>query len=220
MIDFTTLNISKMKKVFNNITWWLFGLACTLIGLYPGIYFLVDRHFGLLSSKSQELLSDQIWNIAFYGHIVLGGIALLIGWIQFSEKLRKKRMGLHRTVGKIYVLSVLISGVCGIYIAQFATGGISNVIGFSLSGIVWLTTTILAFRAIKSGNIESHIKFMTYSYAVCFSAVTLRIWLPILVPTMGGFDSAYLIVAWLSWVPNLFVAYFILHRRKMKLAKI
>ena len=177
---------------------------------------MIDRHFGLLSSKTQELLINQIWNTGFYGHITLGGIALLIGWTQFSSKIRRKRTKLHRTIGKIYIFSVLISGVCGVYIAQFATGGISNVIGFSLSGIIWLTTTFLAYNAIKKGNIEKHQNNMLYSYAICFSAVTLRFWLPLLTYILGEFESVCLIAGWLSWVPNLIVAFYIIKIQKIK----
>jgi len=205
-----------MSNFLKKTIWWIFSTLCVLIGLYPIIYFLIDRHFGLLSTKTQELLTNHIWNIGFYGHIVLGGVALLIGWTQFSTQLRNKRIKLHRTIGKIYILSVLISGVCGIYIAQFATGGISNVIGFSLSGIIWLTTTFLAYQAIRKGNIEQHQNYMLYSYAICFSAVTLRFWLPLLTYLLGSFASAYLVVGWLSWVPNLIVAFYIINRRKNK----
>lgn len=201
-----------MKK----ITWIIFGSLSILVGLYPIIYFLVDRHFGLLSSKTFELLSDSLWNIAFYGHIILGGIALLVGWIQFSPKLRRNRMSLHRNIGKLYILSVLISAVCGVYIAQFATGGISNVIGFSLSGVVWFTTTFVAYTSVRKGQITKHENFMIYSYAVCFSAVTLRVWLPLLTALTNDFIIAYRIVGWLSWVPNLFVAYYIIRRIQRK----
>jgi len=194
-----------MKKLI----WILFAISCSMIGLYPIIYFILDRKFGLLSSKTSELLSNIPWNIAFYGHITLGGLALLIGWIQFSKTFRQKNISKHRLIGKIYVYAVLISGICGIYIAQSATGGIGCRIGFSLSGIVWLITTVLSFLAIKSGEIKKHQRYMIYSYAVCFSAVTLRIWLPILIPILGNFIDAYRIVAWLSWIPNLFVAYLI-----------
>ncbi len=203
-----------MKTLINKITWWIFGLLCVAIGLYPLIYFFIDRHFGLLSNKTQALLNDQIWNIAFYGHIVLGGLALLVGWTQFSSKLRKERVNLHRNIGRVYVIAALVSGVCGIYIAQFATGGISNIIGFSLSGVIWLATTFLAYWSIKNRAIEKHENYMIYSYAVCFSAVTLRIWLPLLMYVFKDFDIAYLIVGWLSWVPNLVVAYFIIERKK------
>jgi len=47
---------------------------------------------------------------------------------------------------------------------------------------------------------------MIYSYAACFAAVTLRIWLPLLTMIYGDFVKAYVIVAWLCWIPNIIVA--------------
>jgi uncharacterized membrane protein len=201
-----------MKKA----SWITIGILSTLIGLYPIIYFLIDRRFGLLSSKSIELLNDNLWNIGFYGHITLGGLALLIGWLQFSNKLRIKKTELHRTIGKIYVISVFISGVCSLFIALYATGGIISILGFFSLGLIWLTTTTLGFKAIKKGNIELHEKFMIFSYAACFAAVTLRVWLPLLSIAMGEFNSAYRIVAWICWVPNIIVAYLIVRNKRIQ----
>ena len=104
-----------MKKA----SWIIIGVLSIIIGLYPISYFFVDRKFGLLGTKSVDLLSDDLWNIMFYVHIFLGGLALLIGWLQFSKKLRSINVTLHRRIGKIYVISVLISGICGLYIAFF-----------------------------------------------------------------------------------------------------
>ncbi len=205
-----------MKKA----SWITVGILSTLVGLYPIIYFMIDRKFGLLSSKSAELLSDNLWNIAFYGHIVLGGLALLIGWLQFSHKLRRKNIKLHRTIGKTYLVSVLISGICGLFIALYATGGIISVLGFFTLGIIWLGTTILGFKAIKKGNVELHEKFMIFSFAACFAAVTLRIWLPILTSVMGEFTGAYRITAWLCWVPNISIAYFITRKKNNTKSKL
>ena len=53
---------------------------------------------------------------------------------------------------------------------------------------------------------------MIYSYAACFAAVTLRIWLPILLKIFGDFIIAYSIVAWLCWVPNIIVANLIVRK--------
>lgn len=205
-----------MGQKFKTTTWWILCILSIIVGIYPITYFLIDGPFGLMTTKSLELLESKIYNMIFYGHIIPGGVALLIGWSQFSSKFRNERMMLHRTIGKIYIISVLISGVCGLYIAQTATGGISNVIGFSLMGLVWLISTILGFKSIKSGNVELHKYYMIYSYAVCFSAVTLRIWLPILISITGEFISAYQIVGWLSWVPNVIVAFFIVNRLNRK----
>jgi len=207
-----------MNNTVKKIRWWFFAGLSILVGLYPLLYFILDRHFALLSTKTKELLADNLWNVAFYTHIILGGIALCIGWIQFSTKFRKEKMDLHRKIGKLYILCVLMSGTSGIYIAQFATGGITNIIAFTLSAVIWLGTTYLAYSNIKIGKIKRHQEFMIYSYAICFSAVTLRFWLPILVMTMGDFFAAYKIVGWLSWVPNLIVAYFIIRNQNTRAA--
>lgn len=186
-----------------NILWALFGFFALAIGAYPGIYFVVDRKFGLLSSKSPELLDNLAWNIGFYTHIIAGGIALLIGWTQFSPRLRNRFLNTHRNVGKIYIATALLSGLAGFFIGFFATGGPIAAAGFVSLALVWLYTTFQAYRHIRHGRIAAHEQMMLYSYAACFAAVTLRIWLPLLSMAMQDFVSAYRVVAWLCWVPNL-----------------
>ena len=107
----------------------------------------------------------------------------------------------------------MISGICGLYIATHATGGVISISGFFSLGAVWIYTTFVGYNAIRKGNVKLHEKMMIYSYAACFAAVTLRIWLPILTSTLSEFVSAYRIVAWLCWVPNLIIAYFIINTK-------
>ena len=189
---------------------WIGMIALAIcIGLYPSLYFILDRKFALLSTKSEWLLNNLFWNIAFYIHIGLGAVALLIGWIGFSDKIRANNLALHKKSGKLYVISVLLSAIASIYIAVFATGGIATSIGFICLGILWFYTTVMAFIHIKNKNIQSHQKFMIYSYALCFAAVTLRLWMPLMIFICGDFNTGYAIAAWLCWVPNLIAAYFI-----------
>lgn len=182
------------------------ALLAIVVGLYPGIYFFKERSFGLLSSKSNELLANALWNTAFYTHIICGGIALLIGWLQFNTELRLRNPSKHRTIGKIYIVSVLSSSLASIGLGFFATGGFITSTGFICLGIIWFSTTLLAYLKIKKMQVEQHRRLMIYSYAACFAAVTLRIWLPLLVIIFEDFIVAYSIVAWLCWVPNLLVA--------------
>lgn len=199
----------KMQK---KILWILIGLSAILIGLYPLSYFLLDEKFGLLNTKTDALLLNALWRLGFYTHIIMGGIALAIGWVQFSKRIRTRNLKLHKTTGTVYLFAVLLSGTAGIGIGFFATGGLIPVLGFVSLGIIWLYTTVMAYIHVKNGAIISHQKFMIYSYAACFGAVTLRIWLPLLILIFGDFSMAYPIVAWLSWVPNLMVAHFLVKR--------
>jgi len=199
--------------MLKRILWILFAALAIIIGLYPGVYFIFDRKFGLLASKDDALLNNIFWNTAFYIHIVFGGIALLVGWVQFSNKLRAKNLSLHRTIGKVYVMGVLLSSIAGIYVALFATGGIITSLGFLSLGVIWFWTTLTAYFSIRKGKLKQHENSMIYSYAACFAAVTLRVWLPLLVMIFKDFITAYTIVAWLCWVPNLVVATLIVRER-------
>lgn len=208
----------SIKTMVGKALWALLVVLAILIGLYPGIYFLIDREFGLLASKSDELLADLFWNAGFYSHIVPGGIALLLGWMQFSPRLRATRPALHRQVGKVYVGAVLVSSLAGVYIGFYATGGLAASLGFICLGVIWFYTTLKAYLHIRHKAIEPHRTMMIYSYAACFAAVTLRVWLPMLQVIFGDFYTAYRLVAWLCWVPNLAVAGWIVWRSKAQKA--
>jgi uncharacterized membrane protein len=193
--------------------WILMAVFAVLVGLYPAIYFFIDRKFGLLSTKPDQLLANIFWNIGFYVHIVLAGLALLIGWAQFSTKMRNEHLAWHKRIGNIYVVSALCSSIAAFGIAFFASGGFIASAGFISLAIIWFYTTLSAYLNIRSNNIEQHKKMMVYSYAACFAGVTLRTWLPLLIMLFSGnFILAYTIVAWLCWIPNLFVARFIVKR--------
>ncbi|NNC34201.1 MAG: DUF2306 domain-containing protein [Croceitalea sp.] len=202
-----------MGNTSNKVAWLVFAIMAIGVGLYPLMYAVVDGKYGLLFSKSDELLESVIWNIGFYGHISFGGLALLTGWAQFSKKLRSNYLNIHRNLGKFYVICALISGVCGIGISFFATGGWIAALGFFCLGIFWVFTTSKAYLAIRSKDVALHEGMMIYSYAACFGAVTLRIWLPLLTIAFGEFIIAYRIVAWLAWVPNVIFAYFWVRKR-------
>lgn len=190
------------------LAWVPFALLAILVGLYPLTYFLLDmKSHGLLSAKPKEVLNTPFYLLVFYIHISCGGLALLIGWAQFSERLRVKRMKLHRSIGKVYVLAVLFSSLAGLFIALFADGGMISVFGFGLLALCWLYTDVKGYMAIRQLNIPQHRRWMIRSYALAFAAVTLRIYLPLSTAVFHlPFLPAYRTISWLCWIPNLFIA--------------
>jgi uncharacterized membrane protein len=201
-----------------NLKWFILALLSISIGLYPLIYTLDLPRFGLLSTKPAALLANGLWQWMFYLHIGFGGLSLLVGWTQFVPRWQRERLPMHRLLGKVYIGSVLLSGVSGFYVGTLATGGRIAQAGFILLALLWLGTTLRAYLAVRSGNIYLHKRMMVYSFAAAFAAVTLRIWLPLLVILhQGHFLPAYRIVAWLAWVPNILVAYWINRRSTQRL---
>lgn len=186
---------------------WILAALCLSIGVYPLVYLFGSGKIGLLQAKSDALLSNGWWRLGFYSHIVCGGVALSVGWTQFVKSWRDRYRGLHRSLGKVYVLTVGLSGLAAISISpQTSTGWVAG-LGFGSLGVVWLYFTLQAYRSIRQGDPRRHERLMVYSYSACCAAVTLRLWLPLLLGVFRlDFALAYPIVAWLCWVPNLFVA--------------
>lgn len=169
----------------------------------------------LFQSKG-DLVNDQTWQFFFYLHVGGGLIALSIGWLQFWTKFRNKKLSAHRKLGIVYVLVILIGSIGGAYSAIYATGGFGNQLGFFLLAVGWFYTTLMAFITIKKGNLESHKNWMTYSYALTYAAVTLRIFLPLWMASGIPFEESYNAIAWFCWVPNLVIAQWIVNKKWVK----
>lgn len=110
------------------------------------------------------------------------------------------------------MISALISSIGGIYIGFFSTGGLLTAIGFIFLGVIWFYTTLMGYRTIRDKKIAQHQRMLIFSYACCYAGVTLRIYQPFLMMYFGEFLMAYSVVAWLCWVPSVFVAYLIVKR--------
>ncbi|MDH3699385.1 MAG: DUF2306 domain-containing protein [Flavobacteriaceae bacterium] len=203
-----------ISRVQNILGYTFMSVFAVFIGLYPLRFIGLSYNDGLLGSKPAALLDSSLYLTGFYTHIFLGGLALLAGFTQFYPKLRKKRLNLHRNLGKIYLICVLLSGTAGLGIAYYATGGWIPAIGFAGLAVAWLYTTANAYVTIRNKLVIAHQKWMIRSYALCFAAVTLRIYLPLFIAGFGmEFIDSYKIIAWLCWVPNILVAEFLIVRR-------
>lgn len=202
--------------ILKRVLWGMMATFASLIAFAGIPYFIATKPIGILRYKSVELLARTAYNLGFKAHIAFGGIALLVGWIQLSKRLRTRNLGWHRTIGKIYVVAALVSGSAGLGIAFFATGGVWNAVGFLTLDFIWLGTTTMAYFHARKRSILKHEAMMIYSYAACFGAVTLRLWMPILMMVFRDFAIAYSVVAWLSWMPNVIVAYFLVRRLEFR----
>jgi hypothetical protein len=196
-----------------NSPWIPFALFAIAIGLYPLVYYIFDMHGkGLWAGKTKEVLENVVWHTAFYIHITFGGIALLIGWTQFSKNLRNRYLNTHRMIGKIYIGSVMLSSLAGFYIALFASGGITSTLGFGSLAAAWFFTVLMAYTSILKRDIKQHENWMIRNYALTFAAVTLRIYLPLSQMMHMDFIAAYRVISWICWIPNLIIAEIIINK--------
>ena len=164
----------------------------------------------------QAYVHNPIWRTAFYVHVFSAIIALLAGFTQFSRDFLKNHKKLHRLFGKIYVWDILAVNVpAGMILAVCANGLLPGRIAFVLLDSLWFWFTFQALKSAIKRDFPNHKKYMIRSYALTFSAVTLRTWKLILSHTVT-IDPIYLymIDAWMGFVPNLLVAEYIIRARK------
>lgn len=197
---------------------WMISILAFFIAGYSIIqYFLFDaQQAGFVQLKRMfNATLNSLWYIMLYIHILFGVFALVIGPFTISSKIRKKNVQRHRRWGTIYIVSIFFGGLAGLYLACYATGGWIARLGFAFLSICWLLTVFQALTKIKQGNIQAHQKWMLRNYALTFAAVTLRLWLPIFTVLFGynNFEYSYATIAWLCWVPNLFVMEWLIRRR-------
>ena len=198
-----------MRKVV-----WIIILLALLVSVMSFMYLFDGVNEGYLELKSKEVLKSRLWWSFLYTHIVTGGIAIVIGWIQFSKRMQTTYVKWHRTLGKIYVVMTLLCAISGFYIGFFATGGWIPATGFIAMALIYFYTTLQGFLAIKNKQITAHQNYMTYSYAACLAAVTLRIYIPLSFVLEIDYILAYSIIAWVSWIPNLAIAWWVNKRRE------
>lgn len=166
------------------------------------------QHLFPYSNPSSFLKPKQavyfIYLPALYGHISTSGLILLIGFLGFNPWIRVQYIQWHRRLGKLYVgLILLVSAPSAFIMAIYASGGLPVKSCFILLSILWWFFTWQAWNSILKKDISSHQAFMLRSYALTFSAVTLR-WYSFFLGYFFNWYSvdSYLWVAWMSWVFN------------------
>ncbi|ANF95043.1 DUF2306 domain-containing protein [Paenibacillus bovis] len=203
---------SKMVRVI------VFILAFAIAG-----YAMVQ--YGILKASDAGLVSFKLpkpdfelkpWVYVLYVHIFTAIFALVIGPFQLFIKPTPARRRWHRLFGYGYVFSIVLSGVVNVYLSLFATGGWVSSLGFMSLDVLWVGTTLTATRKIMSKDIQAHKEWMLRSYALTFSAVTLRIFLAPLAILLGDFEAAFRVVAWLCWIPNLLVIEAVIFRMRLR----
>ncbi|MBV6700160.1 DUF2306 domain-containing protein [Kitasatospora aureofaciens] len=176
---------------------------------------------GLSRTYAERPIAIQV---AFYVHIVTASLALLVGPFQFSTALRRRSLAVHRWTGRVYVLGIAVGSVAAFVMSFVSSIAFDGFFGFGSLALLWAWTTWRGYHAARNRDLPGHRAWMIRSFALTYAAVTLRAWLGVLIalqlltaqgPVDGTriFDTAYAVVPFLCWLPNLVVAELLIRRR-------
>jgi len=159
--------------------WGVFGLMLAYV-LYHDESFLVH-------SRDPMWLHYEPFKWWLLPHGIAGACALLLGPMQFSDRLRQRYRKLHRVVGRIYVAGVFFAAPLGLYVQWFEErlgGTRSFTIAAAVDASLWLATTGIAMVFILKRRVQEHRQWMIRSFAVAIVFLEVRV-----VGGVSGFEN-------------------------------
>jgi len=198
----------------------LIGLA----GLAAIVFIVVAAlpYRAMLGSQEAARQTLQDFQFAYWPrrgwllvHILGGLIALLSGPVQLWLGLHDVKMHVHRRLGLIYMAGMAIGSVGAVGLALQTDGGLIFGSGLFFLAVAWVTTTSLAYVAIRKGLIDQHREWTIRSYVVTFAFVTFRAGQVAMVGQGIPLQTAIGVMAWACWSLPLLVTELVIQSRKI-----
>jgi len=198
----------------------LIGLA----GLAAIVFIVVAAlpYRAMLGSQEAARQTLQDFQFAYWPrrgwllvHILGGLIALLSGPVQLWLGLHDVKMHVHRRLGLIYMAGMAIGSVGAVGLALQTDGGLIFGSGLFFLAVAWVTTTSLAYVAIRKGLIDQHREWTIRSYVVTFAFVTFRAGQVAMVGQGIPLQTAIGVMAWACWSLPLLATELVIQSRKI-----
>jgi uncharacterized membrane protein len=149
-----------------------------------------ERFFLNPQAPEWEHYNPIRWHLIPHG---LGGtIALLLGAIQFSTRLRHRYIHLHRRIGKVYIGGTFVAAPVAIWMA-FINSPWFLVPFTVVQATTWMLFTFFAYVCIRRGAVKAHREWMTRSYAIVLVFLEGRVLMAIPAVARHGMDAVVLV---------------------------
>ncbi len=193
------------------------AVVATPVLAFP--YVLLDR-----AASRIDVQTDAAW-VLLVIHVPCAAAAMILGVLQFVPRIRANRPR-HRLIGRTFLgLGTVAFVLTGIPLALTTPDGNLTRFGVLVPALLWPCFAVVAFRAIRAGDVTRHREWMTRLYAVTFFALTARMVTPLLLlvqaPVMqsrydgdvqAAVSASIPYGQWLGWIVNLLIAQYVIHR--------
>jgi uncharacterized membrane protein len=150
-------------------------------------------------------------------HVVCAVGYGIVGAFQFSAALRRRHPGWHRKAGRVLVVLGLAVALSALWMALFyprqpGTGELARVFRLAF-GTGMAAGIVLAFTAIRRGDVTRHRAWMTRAYALGLGAGTQVFTQGIGEAVFGAGVLRTDLMLGAGWIVNLAVAEYVIRRR-------
>ena len=189
-------------------------IALSLVPIAAGAFRLTDLTTGgTVTPENARFFASPVPVIA---HIVGSSVFLLLGALQFAPSLRRRRW--HRISGRIAAPAGLVSALSALWMTLFYAMPAINGPGLYVMRLVFATgmaaAIVVAFVAIRRGDVATHSAWMTRAYAIGLGAGTqVFTFLPWTLFFGQPDQVMHTGLMGAGWVANLAVAEVVIRRR-------
>ncbi len=142
--------------MLKTLLWITFGL------MLLSVFALVDLPLFEVTNPNHARMAAALPILV--PHALTAVIAILLGPLQFSSRFRRKYLNLHRALGKVYVICVMIAAPFAALLASHGPGLLP--VAGAVQAAFWIVTTLAAFLTARRRQITHHRQWMVRSYGV------------------------------------------------------
>lgn len=199
-------NFSERYVLNQNIPWLLLMLGALLLSSAPLFYLTIapltsSAPIAAEAFEGRPLLN----NILLLFHVLLAVVPLVLGPWLFHARFRKDHLSAHRLMGKIYVVTCLVSAATSLPLAFAHPSGFLPRTGFGLLAVAWFVFTLLAYQYARRKDLPHHRRWMFRSYACTYAFVNVKIYGHVLSELAVNVHPLFvkILQSCASWMSNL-----------------
>lgn len=179
--------------------------------IWIGVFFMTwlfmhgADHYLVMTPEELGKYFNQRWFLM--AHITAGGGALISGIVQFWPKLRQYSWKLHRMIGYLYLLAILVGSISALVLASTTAYAVNWAYAFTLQvwASVWILTSFMAWYAAFKRQFKLHKEWMIRSYIVTVAFLISGFVYKIpYVQRLGSFEAVTVPLFWMGWALPLY----------------
>lgn len=200
---------------------WLLPAGLIVFGLIPILANALRRVALAVAPDGSSSGGDGGMTLPVILHVVGATVFVVLGALQFSGGLRRRRPSWHRIAGRVAILAALLAAASGVWLA-FATLAESSPLLFLfrlLAAAGMAMFIILGFRAIRQRRLPQHQAWMIRAFAIGLGAATQVFALGFGEAIFGRSELSIALLNGAGWAINLAVAEWLIRRTLRRAAR-
>jgi uncharacterized membrane protein len=177
--------VRAQRRITAKHGWFALVGAATLFVLWNNERFL-------LNPRAPEWGHYEAIRWHLLPHGLGGAVALVLGALQFSTRIRMRFPDVHRLSGRLYLGATFVAGPVAIWMA-FLNSPWFLVPFTIIQATAWMLFTGLAYWCIRHGRVGPHRQWMTRSYGIVLIFLEGRVLMAIPALARHGMDAIVLV---------------------------